>query len=144
MANMAKFLRDVVAQNMNNFTSMFTEDLHHAAIGRQISSIFIFFKVIPHPDFDETESNKLSEVYKAGKKVWMGDYFEEDKDGGNLWRQISSIFIFFKVIPHPDFLACFVHLGKLVRFSPKQARKSGWGITLKKIKMEEICLPMAA
>jgi hypothetical protein len=90
----------------------------------------------------------------------MGDYFEEDKDGGNLspdgrvmeilselhhaaiGRQISSIFIFFKVIPHPDFLACFVHLGK--PRCTKQARKSGWGITLKKIKMEEICLPMAA
>jgi len=33
---------------------------------------------------DETESNKLSAIYDAGKKVWMADYFEEDKDGGNL------------------------------------------------------------
>jgi xylulose-5-phosphate/fructose-6-phosphate phosphoketolase len=33
---------------------------------------------------DETESNKLAAIYKAGKKVWMADYFEEDKDGGNL------------------------------------------------------------
>lgn len=33
---------------------------------------------------DETESNKLSAIYQAGKKVWMADYFEEDKDGGNL------------------------------------------------------------
>ncbi|KAJ5446657.1 Xylulose 5-phosphate/Fructose 6-phosphate phosphoketolase [Penicillium cf. griseofulvum] len=57
MTNMAKFLRDVVARNMHNFR-LFGPD--------------------------ETESNKLSEVYKAGKKVWMGDYFEEDKDGGNL------------------------------------------------------------
>ncbi|KAJ5144096.1 Xylulose 5-phosphate/Fructose 6-phosphate phosphoketolase [Penicillium bovifimosum] len=57
MANMAKFLRDVVAQNMHNFR-LFGPD--------------------------ETESNKLSEVYKAGKKVWMGEYFDEDADGGNL------------------------------------------------------------
>ncbi|OGE50388.1 hypothetical protein PENARI_c017G09837 [Penicillium arizonense] len=57
MANMAKFLRDLVAQNMKTFR-LFGPD--------------------------ETESNKLAEVYKSGKKVWMGDYFEEDKDGGNL------------------------------------------------------------
>lgn len=57
MANMAVFLRDIVAKNKTNFR-LFGPD--------------------------ETESNKLSEVYKAGKKVWMGDYFDEDKDGGNL------------------------------------------------------------
>lgn len=33
---------------------------------------------------DETESNKLAGIYDAGKKVWMGEYFEEDADGGNL------------------------------------------------------------
>lgn len=57
MANMAKWLRDVMAQNMQNFR-LFGPD--------------------------ETESNKLSEVYKAGKKVWMGEYLSEDEDGGNL------------------------------------------------------------
>ncbi|KAJ5975493.1 hypothetical protein N7481_009200 [Penicillium waksmanii] len=57
MANMAKFLRDVVGKNKTNFR-LFGPD--------------------------ETESNKLAEVYKEGKKVWMGDYFDEDKDGGNL------------------------------------------------------------
>jgi xylulose-5-phosphate/fructose-6-phosphate phosphoketolase len=57
MVAMSKLLRDVVAKNMHNFR--------------------VFGP-------DETESNKLGEVYKAGKKVWMGDYFEEDKDGGNL------------------------------------------------------------
>lgn len=57
MANMAKFLRDVIAKNQDNFR-LFGPD--------------------------ETESNKLSEVYKAGKKVWMADYFEEDANGGNL------------------------------------------------------------
>ncbi|KAF7856966.1 hypothetical protein EAF04_009726 [Stromatinia cepivora] len=57
MSNMAKLLRDVVAKNMHTFR-LFGPD--------------------------ETESNKLGEVYKAGKKVWMGDYFEEDADGGNL------------------------------------------------------------
>jgi xylulose-5-phosphate/fructose-6-phosphate phosphoketolase len=57
MGNMATFLRDIVAKNMHNFR--------------------VFGP-------DETESNKLGEIYKAGKKVWMGEYFEEDKDGGNL------------------------------------------------------------
>jgi xylulose-5-phosphate/fructose-6-phosphate phosphoketolase len=33
---------------------------------------------------DETESNKLGAVYDVTQKVWMADYFEEDKDGGNL------------------------------------------------------------
>jgi xylulose-5-phosphate/fructose-6-phosphate phosphoketolase len=33
---------------------------------------------------DETESNKLGRVYEVTKKVWMGEYFEEDDDGGNL------------------------------------------------------------
>lgn len=57
MVNMSRFLREIVAKNLTNFR--------------------IFGP-------DETESNKLGEVYKAGKKVWMGKYFEEDSDGGNL------------------------------------------------------------
>ncbi|CAG8978148.1 hypothetical protein HYALB_00012010 [Hymenoscyphus albidus] len=57
MSNMAQFLRDIVAKNMTNFR--------------------VFGP-------DETESNKLGEIYNAGKKVWMGEYFEEDADGGNL------------------------------------------------------------
>jgi len=57
MKNMATFLRDVVAANQTSFR-LFGPD--------------------------ETESNKLGGVYEAGKKVWMGDYFEEDADGGNL------------------------------------------------------------
>ncbi|KAG9250558.1 phosphoketolase [Emericellopsis atlantica] len=57
MSNMAQFLRDVMAMNMHNFR-LFGPD--------------------------ETESNKLGAVYEAGKKVWMGEYFEEDANGGNL------------------------------------------------------------
>ncbi len=57
MTNMAGFLRDIVALNPTNFR-LFGPD--------------------------ETESNKLARVYEAGKKVWMGEYFEEDADGGNL------------------------------------------------------------
>ncbi|KAL6252401.1 hypothetical protein RBB50_000120 [Rhinocladiella similis] len=57
MSNMAVFLRDVIAKNQTNFR-LFGPD--------------------------ETESNKLGGVYAAGKKVWMGEYFEEDADGGNL------------------------------------------------------------
>ena len=57
MANMAKYLRDVIHMNKTNFR-LFGPD--------------------------ETESNKLGGVYEAGKKVWMGEYFEEDANGGNL------------------------------------------------------------
>jgi xylulose-5-phosphate/fructose-6-phosphate phosphoketolase len=57
MVAFSKFLRDIVAQNQTNFR-LFGPD--------------------------ETESNKLGKVYEAGKKVWMGEYFEEDKNGGNL------------------------------------------------------------
>lgn len=57
MNNMAGFLRDIISRNMQNFR-LFGPD--------------------------ETESNKLARVYEAGKKVWMGEYFEEDADGGNL------------------------------------------------------------
>ncbi|KAI1432085.1 D-xylulose 5-phosphate/D-fructose 6-phosphate phosphoketolase [Xylaria sp. CBS 124048] len=57
MANFAHFLRDIIKANPHNFR-LFGPD--------------------------ETESNKLGAVYEAGKKVWMGEYFEEDSDGGNL------------------------------------------------------------
>ncbi|GFF83431.1 probable phosphoketolase 1 [Aspergillus udagawae] len=60
MSNMSKYLRDVVAKNMTTFR--------------------VFGP-------DETESNKLAEIYKAGKKVWMAEYFKEDEDGGNLAMQ---------------------------------------------------------
>ena len=57
MANFALFLRDIIQKNPHNFR-LFGPD--------------------------ETESNKLGGVYKAGKKVWLGEYFDEDEDGGNL------------------------------------------------------------
>lgn len=53
----AKFLRDIVAKNMETFR-LFGPD--------------------------ETQSNKLSAVYEVSKKVWMADYLPEDSDGGNL------------------------------------------------------------
>ena len=53
----SKFLREIVRQNQTNFR--------------------VFGP-------DETESNKLAAIYDAGKKVWMAEYFEEDKDDGNL------------------------------------------------------------
>ncbi|KAK8843519.1 hypothetical protein IAR55_007179 [Kwoniella newhampshirensis] len=57
MANMALYLRDVVARNLDSFR-LFGPD--------------------------ETESNKLGAVYEAGKKVWMAGYLPEDEDAGNL------------------------------------------------------------
>jgi len=33
---------------------------------------------------DETQSNRLEALYDATKKVWLGEYFPEDADGGNL------------------------------------------------------------
>ena len=36
---------------------------------------------------DETQSNKLDAVYKVTPKVWMAEYLDYDKDGGNLAPQ---------------------------------------------------------
>jgi xylulose-5-phosphate/fructose-6-phosphate phosphoketolase len=33
---------------------------------------------------DETQSNRLQALYDVTKKAWLGDYFPEDSDGGNL------------------------------------------------------------
>jgi len=33
---------------------------------------------------DETQSNRLEAIYEAGEKVWLGEYFQEDADGGHL------------------------------------------------------------
>jgi xylulose-5-phosphate/fructose-6-phosphate phosphoketolase len=54
---LGQFLREVTRQNMQNFR--------------------VFGP-------DETQSNKLEAIYEAGKKVWMGGYFPEDADGGEL------------------------------------------------------------
>ncbi|CAK4033325.1 phosphoketolase 1 [Lecanosticta acicola] len=57
MNTFAEFLRDIVRDNPKTFRVMGP---------------------------DETESNKLSEIYKAGKKIWVNGYLPEDEDGGNL------------------------------------------------------------
>ncbi|MGO9450684.1 MAG: phosphoketolase [Candidatus Binataceae bacterium] len=54
---LGNLLRDVMRQNMTNFR----------VVGP-----------------DETQSNRLEALYEAGKKVWLGDYFPEDADGGEL------------------------------------------------------------
>jgi xylulose-5-phosphate/fructose-6-phosphate phosphoketolase len=51
------FLREVMRQNMHNFR----------VVGP-----------------DETQSNQLQALYEVGKKVWLGEYFPEDADGGEL------------------------------------------------------------
>jgi xylulose-5-phosphate/fructose-6-phosphate phosphoketolase len=51
------FLREVMRQNMHNFR--------------------VFGP-------DETQSNKLDAIYEVAKKVWLGEYFPEDADGGEL------------------------------------------------------------
>lgn len=56
---LAEFLKDVFLYNKDNFR-MFGPD--------------------------ETASNRLDPVYKATKKVWMGDILEEDADGSELSR----------------------------------------------------------
>jgi xylulose-5-phosphate/fructose-6-phosphate phosphoketolase len=33
---------------------------------------------------DETQSNQLQAIYEVAKKVWLGEYFEEDADGGEM------------------------------------------------------------
>jgi xylulose-5-phosphate/fructose-6-phosphate phosphoketolase len=54
---LGNFLREVMRQNMQNFR--------------------VFGP-------DETESNQLQAIYEVGKKVWLGEYFPEDADGGQL------------------------------------------------------------
>jgi xylulose-5-phosphate/fructose-6-phosphate phosphoketolase len=51
------FLREVMRQNLQNFR--------------------VFGP-------DETQSNKLEALYEVTKKVWLGEYFPEDADGGEL------------------------------------------------------------
>ena len=57
VSKLGNFLREVVRRNMHNFR--------------------VFGP-------DETESNQLQAIYEVGKKVWLGDYFPEDTDGGQL------------------------------------------------------------
>ena len=54
---LAHFLREVMRQNMHNFR----------VVGP-----------------DETQSNRLEALYDVAKKVWLGEYFTEDADGGEL------------------------------------------------------------
>jgi xylulose-5-phosphate/fructose-6-phosphate phosphoketolase len=54
---MGQFLRDVMRKNMHSFR--------------------VFGP-------DETQSNQLQAIYEVAKKVWLGAYFEEDADGGEL------------------------------------------------------------
>ena len=57
VATLGTFLREVMRRNMHNFR--------------------VFGP-------DETESNQLQAIYEVGKKVWLGEYFPEDADGGQL------------------------------------------------------------
>jgi xylulose-5-phosphate/fructose-6-phosphate phosphoketolase len=54
---LGNFLRDVMGNNLQNFR--------------------VFGP-------DETASNRLSAIYEVSKKTWMGDFFPEDLDGGEL------------------------------------------------------------
>jgi xylulose-5-phosphate/fructose-6-phosphate phosphoketolase len=54
---LGNFLREVMRQNLQNFR--------------------VFGP-------DETQSNKLDAIYEVTKKVWLGEYFPEDADGGEL------------------------------------------------------------
>jgi xylulose-5-phosphate/fructose-6-phosphate phosphoketolase len=57
VSKLGGFLREVVRRNMQNFR--------------------VFGP-------DETQSNQLGAIYEVGKKVWLGEYFPEDADGGQL------------------------------------------------------------
>jgi xylulose-5-phosphate/fructose-6-phosphate phosphoketolase len=54
---LGKFLRDVMKSNMSTFR--------------------VFGP-------DENTSNKLDNIYEVSKKLWLGEYFPEDEDGGEL------------------------------------------------------------
>ena len=39
---------------------------------------------------DKTQSNRLEAIYNVDKKVWLGDYFPEDADGGELRARAAA------------------------------------------------------
>ena len=57
MSTLGNFVREVMRNNMENFR----------VVGP-----------------DETQSNKLDAIYEVSKKTWLGEYFAEDSDGGEL------------------------------------------------------------
>jgi xylulose-5-phosphate/fructose-6-phosphate phosphoketolase len=57
MSTLGNFVREVMRNNMENFR----------VVGP-----------------DETQSNKLDAIYEVSKKTWLGEYFPEDADGGEL------------------------------------------------------------
>jgi xylulose-5-phosphate/fructose-6-phosphate phosphoketolase len=57
VATLGNFLREVMRKNMKNFR--------------------VFGP-------DETQSNQLQAIYEVAKKSWLGEYFPEDDDGGEL------------------------------------------------------------
>jgi xylulose-5-phosphate/fructose-6-phosphate phosphoketolase len=57
MSTLGNFVREVMRSNMGNFR----------VVGP-----------------DETQSNKLDAIYEVSKKTWLGEYFPEDSDGGEL------------------------------------------------------------
>ena len=57
VATLGNFLREVMRKNMKNFR--------------------VFGP-------DETQSNQLQAIYEVAKKSWLGEYFPEDNDGGEL------------------------------------------------------------
>ena len=57
VATVGNFLREVMRKNMKNFR--------------------VFGP-------DETQSNQLQAIYEVAKKSWLGEYFPEDDDGGEL------------------------------------------------------------
>ena len=57
MSTLGNFVREVMRSNMGNFR----------VVGP-----------------DETQSNKLDAIYEVSKKTWLGEYFPEDADGGQL------------------------------------------------------------
>ena len=57
VAALGSFLREVMRRNMQNFR--------------------VFGP-------DETQSNQLQAIYEVSKKAWLGEYFPEDGDGGEL------------------------------------------------------------
>jgi xylulose-5-phosphate/fructose-6-phosphate phosphoketolase len=88
MDNFAGFLRDVMKDNMKSFR--------------------VFGP-------DETQSNKLTKIYEAGKKVWMGEYFDEDEDGGNLAYEGRVMEILSEHTVEVRKTSCVLYL-KLTRF----------------------------
>jgi len=90
VANGGLLCKPLVLPDFRNFAVEVTEP--GGTLAGNVPTLGIFLREVMRNNIqnfrvfgpDETESNQLQALYEVGKKVWLGEYFPEDSDGGNL------------------------------------------------------------